>query len=293
MIYSMTGYGRAECQGGEISCVVEIRSVNNRFMDVSARLPKRFNCFSDTVKKGLKKSFSRGSFDVSVSFNGGENGSEPYLKPNVELAKQYLHSVETLKRELNLEGVVTLDSLLSLKDILFCERVEEDVEACKGVLEETLGQAVHALKEMRAAEGEAISLDIAGRLEGIRKRAENIKSQQARILQDYRDRLAERIKQLAEEANVDPGRIAQEAAIFAERADITEEITRLECHIDQVKSHLAQGGTIGRKLDFILQEMNREANTLLSKVPDYACSNEAIEIKCELEKMREQIQNIE
>jgi uncharacterized protein (TIGR00255 family) len=289
----MTGYGRAECTRGEITCVVEIRSVNNRFMDISARLPKRFSGFSDSARKRIKKKFSRGSFDVSVSFNGRENGNEPCLQPNIELAKQYMNSVETLKKELNMEGGVTLDALLSLKDILFCEKAEEDMDAYKEILEETLDQAIHALKEMRAAEGEIISSDVSNRLETIREKAEKIKDQQARIVQDYRDRLAERIKQLVEEINVDQGRIAQEAAIFAERADITEEITRLECHIDQTKSHLGQGGTIGRKLDFILQEMNRETNTLLSKVPDYSCSNEAIEIKCELEKMREQVQNIE
>lgn len=292
-IFSMTGYGRGESVEGSPPCVVEIRSVNNRYMEVSAKLPKRFSAWADPIRKTMKKHFSRGSFDISVSFNGGENSSETALKPNLVLARQFLRSVETLKKELGLEGKATFDQLLALKDIFIYEGTEDDKDLFGRALEETLEKAIQALKEMRAAEGEALAADISRRLEVVLAKAERIKGEQPRIVREYRERLLERIRQIADEIKVDPGRIAQEAAVFAERADISEEAQRLECHLEQFKKHLNSGGAVGRKLDFILQEMNRETNTLLSKVPDYSCSEEAIEIKCELEKIREQVQNIE
>ncbi len=293
MITSMTGYGRAENLQGEMNCVLEIRSVNHRFLDLSLRVPKRYQVLGDFIKKNIKKNFSRGSFDISLTFDVGENGNEQSLKPNLALARQYLQSVETLKKELNLEGQVSLDSILSMKDILCYDKDEESVETLMEILEPTLHQTMEALKQMRAAEGEALFTEISQRIGTIREKLENIKKEQPKILEAYRDRLSEQIKRLAGEINIDPGRIAQEAAIFAERADVSEETLRLQSHLDQFTKHLKDGGTVGRKLDFILQEMNRETNTLSSKVPDHSCSNEAIEIKCELEKIREQVQNVE
>ncbi len=293
MISSMTGHGRAEILQGEISCVVEIRSVNNRFMDISLRLPKKFSQLGDLARKTIKKNFSRGSFDISITINGSEKETAQYLKPNIELARQYLSSAETLKKELNIEGTLTLDSILSLKEILLFEKADEDSEAYEGILEKTLAEAIQGLKKMRAVEGEAIFTDVSGRLKIISEKAEKIKSEQPRIIEDYSNRLLKKIELLVKESDVDPGRVAQEAAIFAERADVSEEITRIASHINQFRKHLENDGAIGRKMDFMLQELNRETNTLLSKVPDYSCSDDAIEIKCELEKIREQIQNVE
>jgi len=293
MIFSMTGFGRAECHRGETSCVIELRSVNNRYMDISLRLPKKFNALMDLVKKEIRTHFSRGSFEISLTLTDGANGESMCLKPNLALARQYLHSLQILKKELKIEGEGTLDSLLGLKDILIYETEEEDPESLKQIVAPTLAKAMDALKEMRAAEGKNMASDISRRLETIRKKAKMIQDRQPGIIREYRDRLSERIATLAEEINLDPGRKEQEAAIFADRADVTEEVTRLASHLDQFQRHLQEGGAVGRKLGFILQEMNREANTLSSKVPDYSCSQAAIEIKCEIEKIREQTQNIE
>lgn len=289
----MTGFGRCENQNEDYSCKAEIRSVNNRYIDINTRFPKSMMTLDNTVKKLIKSRCARGSFDLNISIeriNG--NSGDQILEPNIELAKQYRQAFKKIKSSLELEGEIDINLLLSMKDIVKVEAVEVD-PAREELVHATVEDALTALIKMREEEGKHLQKDILFRLEAIENNGEIIKSRQSESVQAYKERLEERIKTLSDGVEVDPQRIAQETAIMADRCDVTEEVVRLDSHIGQFKKLLDGNQPIGRKLEFLIQEINRETNTIGSKTIDSEVSQLVIEIKSDLEKIREQLQNIE
>ena len=289
----MTGFGRCESQNEDYSCKTEIRSVNNRYIDINTRFPKSMMTLDASVKKLIKSRCARGSFDLNISIerNNGNSGDQ-VLQPNVELAEQYRQAFKKIKDSLELEGEIDINLLLSMKDVVKAEPVEVD-PAKEELILTTVQDALSALIQMREEEGKHLEEDILSRLESIEKNGEFVKSRQPEAVRAYKERLEERIKHLSDGVEIDPLRIAQETAIMADRCDVTEEVVRLESHIKQFKNLLNKNQPLGRKLEFLIQEINRETNTIGSKTIDSEVSQTVIEIKSDLEKVREQLQNIE
>jgi len=289
----MTGFGRCENQNDEYSCKAEIRSVNNRYIDINTRFPKSLMTLDATIKKLIKSRCSRGSFDLNISVertNG--NSSDLILQPNLELAEQYRQAFKKIKSSLELEGEIDINLLLSMKDVVKIEAIEVNPTR-EELIQTTVEDALSALIQMREEEGKHLQEDIVSRLETIEKHGEFIQSRQSEAVQAYKERLEERIKILSDGVEIDPQRIAQETAIMADRCDVTEEVVRLDSHIKQFKKLLHGNQPVGRKLEFLIQEINRETNTIGSKTIDSEVSQRVIEIKSDLEKIREQLQNIE
>ncbi len=246
-----------------------------------------------SVKKLIKSRCARGSFDLNISIekNNGNSGDLIPL-PNLELAEQYRQAFQKIKDSLELEGEIDINLLLSMKDVVKAEPTSLD-PAREELILNTVEDALSALIQMREEEGKHLGEDILSRLESIEKNGEFIKSRQSESVRAYKERLEERIKLLSNGVEIDPLRIAQETAIMADRCDVTEEVVRLESHINQFKNLLKKNQPLGRKLEFLIQEINREANTIGSKTIDSEVSQTVIEIKSDLEKVREQLQNIE
>jgi uncharacterized protein (TIGR00255 family) len=295
MVRSMTGYGRGEVKGEKGECFVEAKSVNHRFLEIKTKFPQKFSEVEDIVKKKIKENFSRGYFEVYISFDG-VNNNERELKLDTELARQYVVAAGELKRELGIEGEVRLNDILQLNGILKFDELESDASEGKAYikfLEDALEGAISSLKDMREKEGETLDRDIKERLKIINDHVDALKDKQPELIDNYRNRFKERLDRMLDGKEISAERLSEEIAIIAERSDVTEELIRLDSHIGQFKQHLKDGGAVGRKLEFILQEMNRETNTIGSKAVDYLVSQHVIAIKGELEKIREQVQNIE
>jgi len=291
MVQSMTGYSRSEMKDGEMVCVIETRSVNNRFLDLSVRLPRKFMEIESKIKKKIKENFSRGSMEINVSFNNEKKESN--LTADLDIAIVYKKILEELRSSLDMTQEVDLKDLLQFKEIIKYEQPEENIDELWEVIEKNLDIALKKLREARILEGTALLEDILSRIKSILEKVEYIKTRQSVVLENYKKKLTERLSKLLEGQEINEDRLLQEAAIYADRSDISEEIVRLESHLKQfvilTKGHEA----IGRQLEFINQEMLREANTITSKANDYKVSQIVVEIKAELEKIREQIQNIE
>lgn len=296
MIQSMTGYGRAEIKDDTAGCLVEAKSVNHRFLEIKTKVPQKLSGLEDIIKRKVKEKFHRGYFEIYVTFEG-MNGSVKGLKLDMDMARQYLTAVDELKKELNIKGKVDVSHLLQLNGILKYEEPDEAedkrIESYMRVLDGALSGALNSLKDMREREGEMLDRDIVERLKIINGCITILKDEQPRLIEGFRGRFKERLDKMLEGIEIPNERISQEVAIMAERSDVTEELIRLSSHLEQFRQLLGKGGVIGRKLEFILQEMNREANTIGSKAIDYLVSQQVIVIKGELEKIREQVQNIE
>ena len=293
MLNSMTGYGRSEKQNGQFACKAEVRSVNNRFIEVNTRLPKFLSALELPLKKLIKSKCARGSFDLFLTLEKEDSaGADLEIKPNLGLATQYFEAFKKIKDELGLAGDMPIEALLGVKDIIKTEPLTLDTSQEEMILE-TVEEAISALIKMRQEEGNNLQKDLAGRLQDIHQLVQNIKERQPVVLEEYRNRLNDKIKTLTEGMDLDETRLAQETAIMADRCDISEEITRLGSHFEQFNSMFEKTGPIGRKMEFVTQEINRETNTIGSKSVDYQVSQSVIEIKSLLEKIREQIQNIE
>jgi uncharacterized protein (TIGR00255 family) len=293
MLNSMTGYGRSEKQNGQFSCKAEVRSVNNRFIEINTRLPKYLSALELPLKKFIKSKCGRGSFDLFLTLEKEDAGSANLeIKPNLGLATQYFEAFKKIKDELGLAGDMPIEALLGVKDIIKTEPLTLDESQEKMILE-TVEGALAALIKMRQEEGSNLQKDLAGRLQEIHQLVQKIQERQPVVLEEYRNRLNEKIKTLTEGMELDETRLAQETAVMADRCDISEEITRLGSHFEQFNSMFEKSEPIGRKMEFITQEINRETNTIGSKSVDYQVSQSVIEIKSLLEKIREQIQNIE
>ena len=289
----MTGFGRAECQDGDYSYKAEIRSVNNRFIEINTRLPKAFLDLELPLKKLVKSHCARGSINVTITLaNANGNPGDLEIKPNLPLASQYVEALKEIQTSLGLEGKVNIDSIIGLRDIIKVEPVTID-PAKESLLLNIAESALASLQKMREEEGKYLQNDLSERIDIIEKHAEQIKTRQPEIIQEYKARLKEKIKLLNDGIEIDERRLAQETAVLADRCDITEEITRFVSHLKQFRKLFESTEPMGRKLEFINQEINREVNTMGSKSSDIQVANLVIEIKSALEKIREQLQNIE
>ena len=289
----MTGYGRAEGQKDDYTYLAEVRSVNNRFIEINTRLPKAHMDLEQPLKKLIKSYCSRGSINLSISIgNSNENTGEWEVKPNLPLAAQYVTALQQIRDSLKLEGKIDLKSVVGIRDIVKLEPLAIDPANHELILN-IATEALDSLQKMRKEEGINLQKDLEQRIDAIENHAAEIESWHPEVVKEYQNKLKERIKSLNEGMESDETRIAQETALLADRCDITEEITRLKSHLNQFKKIFNANEPIGRKLEFITQEINREVNTIGSKSSNIKISNRVIEIKSELEKIREQVQNIE
>ncbi len=293
MLKSMTGFARYENQNGELTCKVEIKSVNNRFIDINTRLPKSLAALELPLKKLVKSKCARGSFDISISLeSNGQSGANFEIKPNLPLAAQYLKAFNQIRDDLKLQGEIDINAILGQRDIVKPELKEPD-DSSEETVTSTVERTLSDLIKMREDEGANLEKDIISQIKGIEKLGGAIKSLQSTTVQEFQDRLKEKIQTLTNGMDLDPARMAQETALLADRCDVTEEIIRLKSHLDQFYKLVESDEPQGRKLEFLTQEINREVNTIGSKTIDIEVSKAVIEMKSRLEKIREQLANIE
>ena len=294
MIKSMTGYGRSEAALGGRSVVVEIKSLNHRNLEVIVRLPAFLSFLEMDIKKRLNEKISRGRVEVGIKLDAeaGIDGGEK-LSVNLPLIRDYYSILSDIKKELGLDDEITLDLIARLKNGIYMSDVEIDPEESWETISGALDKAIDSLIAMKEKEGEILCDDFIERLALTEKYIKNLELRSPQVALEYQARLKERIAELAGGVEIDEARVSQEVAILAEKSDINEETVRLASHIVQFREMIKEGGSIGRKLDFLLQEMHREINTIGSKSGDLEISHNVIEIKTELAKLREQVQNIE
>ena len=292
MIKSMTGFGRCEIARGERKISVEMKSVNHRYLDVSIKMPKKLNFFETAIRSELKNHIQRGKVDLFIAYEDLTE-SNVCVKYNKELAAEYMMYLSRMAEDFSLENDIRVSALSRYPEVLSMEEQTPDEEELWQLLAEAVRGAAEGFVETRVREGENLKNDLLGKLDGMLEHVDYITERSPLIVAEYKQKLRDRVKDLLEDANVDENRLLMEVTIFADKVCVDEELVRLRSHIETTKESLQQGGSIGRKLDFIAQEMNREANTILSKTSDLAISNRAIELKTEIEKVREQIQNIE
>ena len=293
MVKSMTGYGRAQETVHNRDITVEVRSVNNRYLDCSVKMPRMFIFAEDAVKSMVQKAVSRGKVDVFITIDAKESDGA-VVTVNRELAGQYTAALKELQDFCGADAwKLTPEVLARFPDVLSVTKAEEDLEAVSADICAVLVQALEAYNAMRRTEGEKLAEDILGRLVTIESLTAAVEERSPQTVAEYREKLLARMQEVLGSATIDESRILTEAAIFADKVAVDEELVRLRSHIEHMQATLEEGGSIGRKLDFIAQEMNREANTILSKANDLEVSNAAIDLKTEIEKVREQIQNIE
>lgn len=292
MIRSMTGYGRVEGRVKDHSFVVALRSVNHRFCDVVVRLPRQLTALEDLLKKTLQGAFSRGHIELSVSTFGPAE-PEKRLELDLESAGTYYHILKKMKRELRLPGEIDIGMLSRFKDVVAVVEPKEEIEFLGPALKKALGRAIATLEKMRRAEGKAIAKEFSGRLQTCASILSQIESREKAVVSAYHQRLKKRVSELSQGIQVDPLRLSQEVAVVAERCDISEERSRLKTHFVEFRKMMQKKEAVGRALDFLIQEMNREVNTIGSKANDASISLNVVALKGELEKMREQVQNIE
>ena len=291
MIKSMTGYGKQSMEQNLREYQVEIKSVNHRYLDISVKMPKALSYLEDVVKKIISSNIKRGKIDVFITFtNNSTEGKE--IKINTEIAKMYINELKKLADEEGILSNIEVTEISKYPDVLTIQNNMED-ELIKKELEEVVTKTVQSLIQMRIAEGKKIYEDIGQRLDKIKEIVEKISSLSTGLIDEYVVKLEGRIKELLGNQEIDEARLAQEVVIYADKCSIQEEVTRLRSHISQMKDLLNNDEAVGKKLDFIIQEMNRETNTIGAKSNNLEITNEVINIKTELEDIREQIQNIE
>jgi uncharacterized protein (TIGR00255 family) len=288
MIKSMTGFGKGE--GGGF--VVEMRSVNHKFLDLSLKVPRDILQLENRLKKKVGETLSRGRIDIFITRGGVEEAPKAF-RLNAEAAKQYIALFDEMKDTFGLPGEVDISLLSQFREILAEVEAPEDADVIWAALDGPLGLAVESLNGMRAQEGAALASDIKARALFVASNLEEIGKRSPVVVDEYAKRLKERVEVLAGGIELDQSRLLQEIALFAERSDITEEIVRGRSHLAQLDTMLQEDGPVGRKMDFLLQEINREVNTIGSKASDRDIAVRVVDMKSELEKIREQVQNIE
>jgi uncharacterized protein (TIGR00255 family) len=292
MLKSMTAYGRAESTRLDLEYTVEIRSVNHRYREIALKLPQNLLPFEDIVRSLASERVKRGRVDISVQLKG--NGEKKVmLELNLPVVKAYKDIFNALKQELGSEQPLDLSLFSQIKDAIIIRQNGVDLERIEPDLRLVIDEAFDSWEEMRVNEGKAIERDFLERLDRIRAYVDDIHQRAEQASTWYRDKLIQRINKFGELTEINEDRLMQEVAFMAEKADITEELIRIESHLDQFKKYMAQDETVGRRLDFLLQEINREVNTIGSKAADSLISHLVVEIKAELEKLREQTQNVE
>ena len=292
MIKSMTGFGRAELIDEEKKITVEMKSVNHRYLDVNMRMPKKFSVFEASIRSLLKEYIQRGKVDVFITCEDYTQ-SRVSVKYNREIAQQYLGYLQEMSRDFQLSGEINAALLSRYPDVLTMEEQTEDEDEMWGALEGVIRNAAVQFVEARTKEGIELKRDILDKLEKMEEKVELVEKRSPDIIKEYREKLETKVKELLADTQMEESRIAAEVILYADKICTDEETVRLKSHIKHTKSVLDEKEGIGRKLDFIAQEMNREANTILSKANDLETSNLAIDLKTEIEKIREQIQNIE
>ena len=292
MIKSMTGFGRCEVQEAERKITVEMKSVNHRYLDVNIKMPKKLNFFESSIRSELKNYIQRGKVDIFISYEDYTE-SNVCVKYNKELAAEYMSYLNKMAEDFSLDNDVRVSCLSRYPEVLSMEEQTVDEDALWQLLSKAFKGAAEGFVETRIKEGENLKNDLVEKLNGMLTHVDFITERSPQIIAEYKQRLEDKVRELLDDSKIDDNRLLMEVTIFADRVCVDEELVRLRSHVEATKDVLLQGGSIGRKLDFIAQEMNREANTILSKSNDLEISNRAIELKTEIEKVREQIQNIE
>ncbi|MCF6466439.1 YicC family protein [Clostridium sp. Cult2] len=293
MIKSMTGFGMGESTDGIHNFSLEIKTVNHRYNDIVLKMPKHLNYLEDEIKKRIKNRISRGRVEVYINLEYISE-SAMNVKVDIPLAKAFKDSLETIVDQLNIKDEIKLSHILSVSEIIKMERKELDEDVTWDCLKTALDMALEKVMDMRIKEGIILKKDMESQIIKIEKMVMEIENRSPIVVEEYKEKLKDRIEELLdEEYNLDEERLNNEIAFFADKSDINEEIVRFNSHISQFLKALEEAEPVGRKLDFIIQEMNREINTIGSKANDLVIGNYVIDVKSELEKMREQAQNIE
>ena len=292
MIKSMTGYGRHEYAAHGRTLAVEVKSVNNRYLDCNVRLPRVYICAEDGVQRRVKQTISRGKVDVYINI---ENTSEDAVSVtlNQSVAAGYLSALRTMADTFQLPGELSVGLLSRFPDVFRVDKVPEDLEELAADIHLAAEGALADFDSIRIREGEKLAEDLLGRLDTLEGYTGQVEQRSPQTVAEYRARLTAKLQEVLEDRQVDEARVLTEAAIFADKVAVDEETVRLRSHIDQFRGMLAEGSPIGRKLDFLIQEMNRETNTIGSKCNDLEISTIVVNMKAEIEKIREQVQNIE
>ncbi len=292
MIKSMTGFGRCEMTDGGRKIIVEMKSVNHRYNETTIKMPKKLNFFEAGIRSVLKEYVSRGKIDVFITYeDAGDAGG--FVKYNRETAGEYIKYLNEISDEFGLMNDVNAATIARMPEVLTFEEKEVDEEGLWKLLEAALRGCLEKFVETRIAEGEKLKADLLEKLDGIEKMVDKIEARNPEIVKAYRDKILAKVKELLGDTSVSEQVLATELIVFADKICVDEEMVRLRAHVSNMRDTLKAGKDVGRKLDFVAQEMNREANTTLSKANDIDISNTAIELKTEIEKIREQIQNIE
>lgn len=288
----MTGYGKGQTAHNGRQVTIEVKAVNHRFLDLNLKLPKGFLFLDDLIRKTLSKVISRGHLDVYVTYDNQSEDKGSYICNN-QLGKDFYFLGELLSREIGIENDLTISSIMKAPDVLERVMPEENEEELKNLVVLSLASALTSLEEMRIAEGDEIKKDLALKLDILKKMRDEIESLSPKVTVDYKEKLTARISEYLAMPELDEQRIATEVALFADRSAIDEELTRLKSHFKQFDDLLVSEDSVGRKLDFLLQEINRETNTIGSKANFIQITNLVLKMKNEIEKIREQVQNIE
>lgn len=292
MIKSMTGFGRGECVLDNRSMTIEMKSVNHRYCDINIRMPRKLIFLENQLKNMIKKELTRGKIDVFITYQDNSDKTSSIVY-NESLASQYLEKFRLMSEKFSLDNDVQVSSLSRYPDVLKLEEQDDDEDVLQELVMTAMKEAILKISETRLKEGQALKVDLKDKLDEMLIYVNKLKEIAPAVIEDYRVKLDTRIGEIMDKTLVDKDRLALEVAVFADKSCVDEEIVRLESHIIQMKEALDSSDSVGRKLDFIAQEMNREANTVLSKANNLSVSNQGIELKTLIEKVREQIQNIE
>ena len=292
MIKSMTGYGRQKGENERREVQVEIKSVNHRYLDLNVKVPRIYSFLEEPIKTAVSAAVARGKVDIYLSITAKEGG-DVKVSPNLALAGEYLRALEQVRDTYSLKDDISVMELAHMPDLLTVAREEPDAEEVKAQVLEVLGRALEEYNAMRRTEGERLCEDIARRGQEIGKMVDQVEQSSPQSVEEYRQKIAQRMTEILGDSDIAEQRILAEAALFADKVSVTEEVVRLRSHLSQLQKMVQGDAPVGRKLDFLVQELNREANTIGSKANDYELAQIVIEIKAEIEKIREQIQNLE
>lgn len=292
MIKSMTGFGRSEIVKGNRKISVEIKSVNHRYLEAGIKMPKKLNVFESRMRDLLKKYAARGKIDIFINYED-DSENQVNLKFNQNIADEYMAIFNNMSEKYNLKNDMTVGGLARFPEVITMDEVQEDEEELWHFIEEAMKAALEQFVNTRILEGENLKKDLLGKLDHMEELVAFVEKRSPEIMKEYRSKLESKVKELLGDTTIDESRIATEVIIYADKICVDEETVRLRSHIEHARKCLNEDGGIGRKMDFIAQEMNREVNTTLSKANDIEISNATIDLKTEIEKVREQIQNIE
>ncbi|MBQ8953106.1 MAG: YicC family protein [Clostridia bacterium] len=291
-MYSMTGYGRSSVEQDGRQLTIELKSVNHRFLDIAFRMPRSFGFMEDAMRRQIGAALSRGHVDVFATYRNMREDSK-LVAVDEALLKAYMTAFDRVEAATGLRDDRSLSVAARLPDVMVVSEAEEDQDALRALVETALSEALGQMRAMRAQEGEALRVDIAARVDRLEAMTRDIEARYPETVKEYKQKLEARVQELLSGAAVDEQRLLQEVALMADRSAIAEETVRLHSHFQQIRGFLTQAEPAGRKLDFIVQELNREVNTISSKSQDVPITNLVVEAKAEIEKIREQVQNVE